>query len=86
MVLHTLRLLACHVKIKKAFFGFPEVIYVGHKLNGMSLALEESRVAAVRDWPLPRSRANCGAFWALPVTINNLCRSMPNTVYPSLNY
>lgn len=62
MVLHTLRLLGCHVKMKKAFFGFQELTYVGHKLNGLTLALEEGRVAAVRDWPTPTSRAQLRRF------------------------
>lgn len=36
--------------------------YVGHKLNGISLALEESRFAAVRDWPTPASKAQLRLF------------------------
>lgn len=62
IVLHTLRALSCHVKMKKAFFGFPEITYVGHKLNGMTLALDESRVSAVKDWPTPTSRAQLRRF------------------------
>lgn len=61
-MLHTLRLLSCHVKIKKAYFGYQEVTYVGHRLNGMTLALDEARVAAVRDWPTPVSKAQLRRF------------------------
>lgn len=47
---------------QESLFRFPRGEYVGHKLNGMTLALEESRVAAVRDWPTPTSRAQLRRF------------------------
>jgi hypothetical protein len=56
IILRTLRQLGARIKLVKAFFGYHELSWVGHKLNGLYLALDEGRVAAVQQWPQPKTR------------------------------
>lgn len=41
-------------KTTKLHLGYGELTWLGHKLNGLSLALDENRIAVVRDWPRPK--------------------------------
>ena len=54
--------IGCKLKLSKAHFGFFEVTWVGHKLNGLYLTLDEGRVMVIDRWEIPKTRAALGRF------------------------
>ena len=42
-------------KRSKCSFGLAEVEYLGHLVSGTGVKMDPDKVAAVRDWPAPRS-------------------------------
>ena len=62
IVLHTLQALGAKIKLSKAFFGFFELTWVGHRLNGLFLTLDEGRIAAIQQWPQPKSKLQVQRF------------------------
>ena len=62
IVLSILERLGCRAKLSKAFFAMPEITWVGHKLNGLSLTLDDNRVAVVTRWEPPKTRHQLQRF------------------------
>jgi hypothetical protein len=50
---------------KKCSFGCSEVAYLGHVISAASVAIDDQKVRAVVDWPLPRSVCVVHAFLGL---------------------
>ena len=53
--LKTLLIPQMKIALNKTHFGYSELKYLGHKLNGLHIALNEGRVAAIRDWERPKT-------------------------------
>lgn len=47
---------------KKCQFAVPQVVYLGHVLSETGVAVDQSKVAAVKDWPVPKSVKDVRAF------------------------
>jgi len=56
IVLSILAISGCRVALKKCHFAVPEVKYLGHKLTGLTLSLDEGRVLAIKAWEAPVHR------------------------------
>ena len=39
----------------KCRFGFDELVQLGHKISGLTIAVDDKKVAAVKDWKTPRN-------------------------------
>jgi hypothetical protein len=53
------------VKRPKCSFGECSVAYLGHVISADDVAMDEQKVRAVLDWPLPRSVCAVRAFLGL---------------------
>jgi hypothetical protein len=62
IILRTLLAIGARIKLAKAFFGYFELTWVGHKLNGLYLALDAGRTAVVDAWAAPRTRQQLQRF------------------------
>jgi len=58
IALRTLSLKKIRIAFEKSFFGYPELKYLGHKLNSITIGVDEGRVQAITDWATPRNRAD----------------------------
>ena len=47
---------------KKCKFAQSEVLYLGHKISGEGIRVDESKVAVVKNWPVPRSLKDLRGF------------------------
>mgnify|MGYP002420028750 CR=1 FL=1 len=54
-VLDELRRHQLFVKRSKCTFGAPSVAYLGHIISAAGVAMDPAKVAAIYDWPPPRS-------------------------------
>ena len=54
-VLETLRAYKLFCKPSKCEFGLRDVIFLGHKLSGLSISPDPNKIAAVKEWPAPSS-------------------------------
>ena len=54
-VLETLRANKLFCKPSKCEFGLRDVIFLGHKLSGLSISPDPNKIAAVKEWPAPSS-------------------------------
>ena len=56
VILRILNFSGCRIALKKCHFAVPEVKYLGHKLSGLTLGLDEGRVLAINGWETPKDR------------------------------
>ncbi|KAJ0970323.1 hypothetical protein J5N97_023200 [Dioscorea zingiberensis] len=61
-VLHSNSLFA---KLTKCEFGCTEIGYLGHTISGRGVAVDQDKIAAIKDWPLPTSVKNLRGFLGL---------------------
>jgi len=54
-VLDSLQAHHLHLKRSKCSFGASSVTYLGHVISADGLAMDADKVAAVAEWPVPRS-------------------------------
>uniref|UniRef100_A0A1X7TVH1 Reverse transcriptase domain-containing protein n=1 Tax=Amphimedon queenslandica TaxID=400682 RepID=A0A1X7TVH1_AMPQE len=64
-VLTRLRAAGLTANPKKCKFGMSEVVYLGHKIGRGQVKPEVSKIAAVRDYPKPRSKTDKRSFLGL---------------------
>ncbi|MBW0590443.1 hypothetical protein O181_130158 [Austropuccinia psidii MF-1] len=50
------------ISLKKCNFGQQEVLVLGHKVSGLSLAIDQNKVAAVLQKPVPKSIKEMQSF------------------------
>ena len=62
IVLRSLIQPGCRVALHKCFFGYPELHYLGHKLNGITIGLDDGRTAAIRLWAPPTNVKSLMSF------------------------
>jgi hypothetical protein len=58
IVLRILSLLKLRVALKKCWWMFSSLKYVGYKLNGLTIAIADGRVQAIEQWETPTNRAD----------------------------
>ena len=64
-VLHVLRRDQLFAAKQKCEFGVPEVLFLGYVVSGKGLAMDQSKVEAVRSWPLPTTVSEVRSFHGL---------------------
>ena len=51
--------------LKKCAFFTPEVTFLGYIVTGEGIKADESKVEAIRSWPMPKSIHDVRAFYGL---------------------
>ncbi|GBG60280.1 hypothetical protein CBR_g4234 [Chara braunii] len=64
-VLEKLREANFKINAKKCEWAKTEVLYLGHVLDGDGIKPEDSKIAAIRDWPTPRTLTALRSFLGL---------------------
>ncbi|XP_019455099.1 PREDICTED: uncharacterized protein LOC109356222 [Lupinus angustifolius] len=54
-VLYTLQQHQLYAKLAKCSFGLTQVDYLGHVVSAAGVAMDQSKVKAIVEWPLPKS-------------------------------
>jgi hypothetical protein len=50
------------ISLKKCNFGFPKIKALGHVVSGLSLGIDQNKVAAVLKKPMPQTRKEMQSF------------------------
>ena len=53
------------VKLSKCSFGQEKIDYLGHMISGKGVAVDESKIKTIRDWPQPKSLKGLRGFLGL---------------------
>ena len=64
-VLETMRAHKLFLRQNKCSFGTTSVSYLGHVVSDSGVAMDQDKVQAVRDWPVPRSPRTLRGFLGL---------------------
>jgi len=64
-VLKTLRGHSLFARQSKCFFGVPRVEYLGHFISKEGVAIDPSKIEAIRNWPLPYNIKHLRGFLGL---------------------
>ncbi|GBG81209.1 hypothetical protein CBR_g31881 [Chara braunii] len=64
-VLEKLREANFKINAKKCDWAKTQVLYLGHVLDGDGVKLEDGKIAAIRDWPTPRTLTELRSFLGL---------------------
>ena len=64
-VLTLLRRDSFYAAIKKCVFMTPKVLFLGYVVSGDGIQVDESKVAAVRNWPTPTTITEVRSFHGL---------------------
>ena len=62
LVLQALREHQLCCKLSKCLFGAVETLYLGHVVSGHTIAPDQEKMKAVRDWPVPESVSQVRKF------------------------
>ena len=62
MVLQALREHQLYCKPSKCLFGAVKILYLGHVISGYTIAPDQEKLKAVRDWPIPESISQVREF------------------------
>ncbi|MBW0465679.1 hypothetical protein O181_005394 [Austropuccinia psidii MF-1] len=65
------------ISLKKCNFGQQELLALGHKVTGLSLAIEKNKVAAVLQKPLPRNIKEMQSFLGFASYYRNHIKHLP---------
>jgi transposase InsO family protein len=65
LVLGLLRQHQLYAKLSKCEFGKARVKFLGHVVGGGTVSVDPTKVAALRDWPLPRNMTELRGFLGL---------------------
>jgi len=64
-VLSLLREHKLYAKLSKCSFGKPQIKYLGHIVSGSGIAMEDSKVQAILEWPFPTNLKQLRGFLGL---------------------
>ena len=65
LVLKTLQQQQLYARLSKCSFGVKEIDYLGHSLSGKGVAMEISKLEAVKNWPRPTTVKQLRGFLGL---------------------
>lgn len=65
VVLQLLRDNKLYAKRKKCEFGQSSVLFLGHKISADGIAVDEEKIADIRDWPVPSTKHEVRQFLGL---------------------
>uniref|UniRef100_A0A388MA01 Reverse transcriptase domain-containing protein n=1 Tax=Chara braunii TaxID=69332 RepID=A0A388MA01_CHABU len=81
-VLEKLREANFKINAKKCDWAKTQVLYLGHVLDGDGVKREDSKIAAIRDWPTPRTLTELRSFLGLANYYRKFVRNVSTIVAP----
>lgn len=82
LVLKTLLDNQLYANKKKCKFGQKELDYLGHIILATGVAVDESKIAAMRDWPQPRSIKDLRGFLGLTGYYRRFVKAYGSITWP----
>ncbi|GBG88009.1 hypothetical protein CBR_g46380 [Chara braunii] len=81
-VLEKLREANFKINAKKCEWAKTQVLYLGHVLDGDGIKPEDSKIAAIRDWPTPRTLTELRSFLGLANYYKKFVRNFSTIAAP----
>ncbi|GBG90653.1 hypothetical protein CBR_g51001 [Chara braunii] len=81
-VLEKLREANFKINAKKCEWAKTQVLYLGHVLDGDGIKPEDSKIAAIRDWPTPRTLTKLRSFLGLANYYRKFVRNFSTIAAP----
>ncbi|GBG76630.1 hypothetical protein CBR_g22846 [Chara braunii] len=81
-VLEKLREANFKINAKKSEWAKTQVLYLGHVLDGDGIKPEDSKIAAIRDWPTPRTLTELRSFLDLANYYRKFVRNFSTIAAP----
>ncbi|GBG62862.1 hypothetical protein CBR_g34233 [Chara braunii] len=81
-VLEKLREANFKINAKKCEWVKTQVLYLGHVLDGDGIKPEDSKIAAIRDWSMPRTLTELRSFLGLPNYYRKFVRNFSTIAAP----